>query len=57
MREGESLRVFSHALMEALDKIMSRGEKGHKVHISDRNIVLRDQFVQKRFVIWPCAGS
>ena len=45
-RKGESLRAFSHALMETLDKIMSRGEKGHKVHISDRNIVLRDQFAE-----------
>ena len=45
-KEGESLRVFSHALMEILDKIMSRDEKGQKVHISDRNVVLRDQFAE-----------
>lgn len=45
-KKGESLRAFSHALMETLDKIMSRGVKGPKDHILDRNLVLRDQFVE-----------
>ena len=32
--------------METLDKIMAWGEKGQKVHISDRNIVLWDQLAE-----------
>ena len=47
-REMESLWVFSHALVEILDKIMNRNVKGQKDHISDKfvHVVLGDQLAE-----------